>query len=246
MIWRIPVRELKLIVDILRDILMQIWIDFRDDGSIRFCAVDPEKVASISMDLRPSSQEYKCTETITFSLYTQSLFKILRGAPKNEVAVLTCFKENPNDMVVRITGNDSQCFVIHRIQEAQPQYQELPYVSQLNIKLDANNFYAMIRDLGAIGKLLEVSTDDQGRVIFQTRDAMGTTAEYMVEEVSSPPVVLEKQSYIIRYIEKFCKPGLATHLLVVMGPRSPIRFVWSMDYGYLSLNVAPLPGKTSA
>lgn len=247
MIWRISVRDLKLIVDILRDILMQIWIEFNADGTIQFCAVDPEKVASIRMCLEPSAQEYKCTETIRFSLYLQSLFKILRGAAKNEVAVLTCFRENPDQLVVRITGNDAQCFVVHRIKEEQPQYEELSWTYGFHkMAMNADDFYTMIRDLGAVGKLLEVSVNDEGRAIFQTKDALGTSAEYItLEPVSENRKAVKSQTYIMRYIEKFCKPGLADNIAIFIGPSSPIRFVWNMDYGYLALNVAPLPGKAS-
>lgn len=244
MIWRIPVRELKLIVDILRDILMQVWIEFRDDGSIQLCSVDPEKVASIQMKLTPSPQEYKCSETVVFSLYLQSLFKILRGASKNEVAVLTCFRENPDHLVVRITGNDAQCFVIHRIQGDRPEYEELTFTHDVEIVMDADSCYTMIRDLGAVGKLLTVGVDQEGVTIFRTSDALGTSAEYSTDK-NNLRRAIGNQTYILRYIEKFCKPGLANEISIIIGPSSPIRFVWNMDYGYLALNVAPLPGSSN-
>lgn len=243
MIWRISVRELKLIVDLLRDILLQVWLEFTKDGVIRFCSVDPEKVASIEMELRPSEQEYKCAETMIFSFYLQSLFKILRGAPKNEVAVLTCFRENPDDMVVRITGNDDQVFVIRRVNEPQPQYKALSYSPVTTFEVKADAFYAMIRDLGAVGKLLNVSIDDRGKIIFVTKDVLGTTAEYVMEPEHQKSEKVESQEFIIKYIEKFSKPGLADNIWIAIGNNSPIRFAWNMDFGYLALNVAPLPGK---
>lgn len=243
MIWRISVRDLKLIVDLLRDILLQIWLEFGDDGTIRFCSVDPEKVASIDMELKPSPQEYKCNEKIVFCFYLQSLFKILRGASKNEAAVLTCFKENPNDMVVRITGNDDQVFVIRNINDPQPQYKVLPYIPITTFEVKGEAFYAMIRDLGAVGKLLNVSIDESGNVVFVTKDALGTTAEYAMKPWGQPSVEVESQEFIIKYVEKFAKPGLAENIWIAIGKNSPIRFAWNMDFGYLALNVAPLPGR---
>lgn len=245
MIWRISVRDLKLIVDLLRDILLQIWLEF-DSSSISFVSVDPEKVASIDMKLEPSPQEYKCSQPFVFSFYLQSLFKILRGAHKNEVAVFTCFQENPNQMVVRITGNDAQCFVIHRIQEPKPEYAVIPFDKPNTYKLEmpGDACYAMIRDLGAVGKLLEISANGDRRISFLTRDALGTVAEYVVETMLAaapfPP-----QHYIIKYIEKFTKPGLTEKIEVEFGEGNPIRFLWNTGYGYLALNVAPLPGKSS-
>jgi hypothetical protein len=245
MIWRISVRDLKLIVDLLRDILLQIWLEF-DSTGIKFLSVDPEKVASIEMRLAPSSQEYKCNEPFVFSFYLQSLFKILRGANKNEVVVFTCFRENQNEMVVRITGNDNQCFLIHRIQEPRPEYMPIPVplVDTYLIEMDGDAFYTVVRDLGAVGKLLEVSANAEKQIIFGTRDALGTTAEYVLQDQLAksefPP-----QSYIIKYIEKFTKPGLTERIVIEFGHGSPIRFVWNMDYGYLALNVAPLPGKAN-
>lgn len=246
MIWRISVRELKLIVDLLRDILLQVWFQF-DTETIHFLSVDPEKIASIELNLRPSKQEYTCQEPVIFSFYLQSLFKILRGAPKHEVAVLTCFRENPNDMVVRITGNDAQCFVIRRIQEPMPQFQTLPEKSNMNISMNGDDFYTMIRDLGAIGKLLNISVDGDGRVLFGTQDALGTTAEYIMNEALAPEEMknMPTQSYIVKYAEKFTKPGLNDNLLIYLGRGAPIKFVWNMDSGCLALSVAPLPGKTN-
>lgn len=244
MIWRISVRDLKLIVDLLRDILLQIWMEFDTDG-LKFLSVDPEKVASIDMRLSPSSQEYKCAEPFVFSFYLQSLFKILRGANKNEVAVFTCFKDNPNHMVVRITGNDAQCFVIHRINEPKPEYMPIPFDKPniYRLEMPGDDFYTMVRDLGAVGKLLEVSANDENRISFGTRDALGTTAEYIVEKMLADKP-FASQFYIIKYIEKFTKPGLTENIVVEFGEGNPIRFVWNTDYGYLALNVAPLPGKS--
>lgn len=245
MIWRVGVRDLKLIVDLLRDTLLQLWLEFGSDGAIRFCSVDPEKVASIEMELKPSSQEYKCTETIVFSFYLQSLFKILRGASKNEAAVLTCFKENPDDMVVRITGNEEQVFVIRRVNDPQPQYKALPYTPLTTFEVKADVFYAMIRDLGAVGKILNVFINEAGKIIFTTRDVLGTTAEYVMDSPDSQAKNVEPQQFIIKYVEKFAKPGLADNIWIAIGRNSPIRFAWNMDFGYLALNVAPLPGKTT-
>jgi DNA polymerase III sliding clamp (beta) subunit (PCNA family) len=245
MIWRISVRELKLIVDLLRDILLQIWLEF-DVTGIKFLSVDPEKVASINMALAPSQQEYKCNEPFVFSFYLQSLFKILRGANKNEVAVFTCFRENKNEMVVRITGNDNQCFLIHRIQEPKPDYMPIPVpaVNTYTIEMDGDAFYTVVRDLSAVGKLLEVSANSEKQIIFGTRDALGTTAEYVLQDRLAKSE-FSAQSYIIKYIEKFTKPGLTDKILIRFEEGGPIRFVWSMDYGYLALNVAPLPGKST-
>lgn len=245
MIWRISVRDLKLIIDLLRDILLQVWLEF-DPMGIRFLSVDPEKVASIIMRLSPSAQEYKCSDSFVFSFYIQSLFKILRGANKNEVAVLTCFKENQNEMVVRITGNENQCFLIHRIQEPKPDYMPIPVplVDTYVVKMDGDAFYTIIKDLGAVGKLLEVSANEEKRIIFGTRDALGTTAEYVLQDQLAksefPP-----QYYIIKYIEKFTKPGLTEKIVIEFGRGETIRFVWNMDFGYLALSVAPLPGKST-
>lgn len=249
MIWRIPVRDLKLIVDLLRDILLQVCIDF-DTQEIKFCSVDPEKVASVEMCLNPSMQEYKCILPISFSFYLQSLFKVLRGADKKEVAVLSCFADDPDRMTVRITGNDAQCFVIWRIKEPRPDYRALPFKQAYSWKMDGNDFYTMIRDLSAIGKILEVSVlPAKDQLVFGTRDALGTTAEYVMEQPLEKSVSqvmgTDAQRYIFKYIEKFAKPGLTEKIWISVGPRSPIRFVWNMDYGYLALNVAPLPERAN-
>lgn len=243
MIWRIAVRDLKLIVDILRDILLQVWMEFANDGHIRMSCVDPEKVVVVDMDLAPSAQEYKCQETVVFCLYIQSLFKIIRGAGRNEVAVLTIFKDDPDWMTVRITGNDYQEFKIRRVHEPSPILASPPPPQfAYSLKVEANNFYAAIRDLSAVGKVVTVVVNGQDDIQFSTTDSLGTEACYQFPDVHIESAVRPSYSsrYVIKYIEKFAKPGLAGDIYVLLGNNLPLRCEWRMDFGCLVLSVAPL------
>lgn len=238
-----PVRELKLIVDILRDILLQVWIEFGSDGHIRMSCVDPEKVVVVDMDLMPTTMEYKCQETTVFCMYIQSLFKIIRGAGRNEVVVMTIFKDDPDWMTVRITGNDYQEFKIRRIQEPPTILSSGPPPPfEHSLKVEANNFYSAIRDLSAIGKIVEVAVNEKDDIEFTTTDSLGTKASYQFPDVhiEAPIRPAYQNRFVIKYIEKFAKPGLSSDIYVLLGKNLPLRCEWRTDFGCLVLSVAPL------
>lgn len=242
MIWRVPVRELKMIIDILRDILLQVSFRFGDDGTISLSCADPEKVVLVNMLLTPSQQEFKCTRTIVFGFYIQSLFKIIRGAAKNEVAWLSIYNNNPDVMVVRVTNNDYQEFQVKRIADTPDLVPQVVHEYAYHLTVEANNFYAAIRDLSGVGKVVTVNVGGLDEIVFETEDALGTRASYQFHsvEIAAPLRNPYTHRYIIKYVEKFSKPGLAENIKIMLGRDLPLRCEWNMDFGCLALSVAPL------
>jgi len=235
--WRVPVRELKCIVDVLKDFLMEIELVF-SENKITIDSVDPEKIVMVHLELQPSDQEYRCPTPIRFPLYIQSLFKILRGADRNDIVHLHILHPENDVMRVFTTNYENKIFLIRKLQDYAAPELALPTQPYfLTEKVSADNFYTSIRDMAAVGKVVHIFNRDS-KVVFRTSDPMELTAEYEME-TGVMHLALDNQ-YIIKYIEKFSRPGLNPSIYISLGKNVPLKCEWRMDSGCLVLYVAPL------
>lgn len=236
--WQISVRQLKAIVDLLKDIVMEVVFVF-DKGEILMTSVDPEKIAAVYMKINPNNEEYRCLERFEFPMYVQSLFRVLKGANRNETVSLI-IGENAEELFIYISGSADQQFTIKKLQFGPPMPPtEIQYPIETSIQADA--FHSSIRDLASIGKVLNLSVDHaSNQVRMKTMDPLGINAVYCINKDRQDAVNINNR-FIIKYIEKFCKPGLADEIHISIGPDLPFRCEWRMENGYLAMYLSPFP-----
>lgn len=244
MIWNVKSKTIKLIVDILKDILLQVWFVFESDRIVMY-NIDDEKMVSVCLNLKPPLEEYRCATPVVFSFYIQSLFKIMRGVPRDDMLVFKIQERELNIMSIRWNKDPSPTFYLHSLPDENPQYQ-LDYagLSTFDLEIDAQSFFSAIRDLSAVGKLLVVTREPE-EITFTTTNEFKTSAIY-----SWPMPHKDEHKvigrYIIKYIEKFSKPGLCDTIRlqfdhIAGDEKYLLKCEWNMCFGYLRLNVAPLP-----
>lgn len=238
MIWRCDTHTLKLIVDILKDILLQVWFVFDPDGSIFMMNTDDEKIVTISMFLRPSTQQFTCRGRVVFSFYIQNLFKILRGAPKNSETVMAVFPDNCSEMMIRWNHEPYPFYVLRNLPGDPPQF-VVKHETALVHTFKADEFYYIIRDLAIIGKVVTI-TGKNSDIILSAENEFGTRAQHVLA-VRQDSALNVTSRHIIKYLEKFTKPGLATEIKVGFENDLPFTCEWNMDFGFLRMSVAALP-----
>jgi hypothetical protein len=239
MIWRCETRVLKLIVDILKDILLQVWFVFESDGTIFMMNTDDEKIVTISMFLFPSSTQFTCRHRVVFSFYIQNLFKILRGAPKNSETVLAVYNDSPDTMLIRWNDEPYPAFHLRHLPDEQPQF-AVRHETPLLQCVKANVFYDIIRDLSTIGKIVTIQGSETDKTIkVSSENEFGTKVHHILPIVNGRGHFFSR--HVIKYIEKFAKPGLDTEIRLGFGDFLPFTCEWSTGFGYLRMSVAALP-----
>lgn len=238
MIWRCETHTIKLIVDILKDILLQVWFVFDSDGTIFMMNMDDEKIVTINMHLRPPANQFKCSSRVVMSFYIQNLFKILRGAPKNSETVMAIYKDNQGEMLIRWNDEPYPSYCLRNLPDDPPQF-VVKHETPLIYTFKANEFYYMIRDLAIIGKVVTI-TGKKDEIIMSAENEFGTSVKHVLA-VHKNSNLESTSRHIIKYIEKFTKPGLSNEITVGIESGLPFTCEWNMDFGFLRMSVAALP-----
>lgn len=240
MIWRVETKTLKMIVDIVKDILLQVWFVFDVDRSIFMMNTDDEKIVTVTMKLNPPEKMYHCRERVVFSLYIQNLFKILRGAPKNSETILAIYKDMPTAMIVRWDDEPYPAFVLQHLTDERPMFvvNNDIYDSVFPQPVKADVFYGIIRDLSTIGKIVTL-TGGHGNTLMEASNEFGNKVTHVLPVINITGGFTSR--HIIKYIEKFSKPGLDDNIYIRYKKDSPFTCEWNTGFGYLRLSVAALP-----
>lgn len=237
MIWRVETRVLKLIVDILKDILLQVWFVFDVDRSIYMINTDDEKIVTVTMYLRPSEATFSCKERTVFSFYIQNLFKVLRGAPKNSETILAIYMDNPTEMLIRWDDEPYPAYVLRHLPDEQPLF-AVNHQTPSYQSVKADTFYGIIRDLSTIGKIVTITGNHEG-IILSSENEFGTKVQHRLPIPNLRGGFTSR--HIIKYLEKFSKPGLEVDMQLFYGDNEPFTCEWNTGFGYLRMSAAALP-----
>lgn len=240
MFWTTSAIELKAIADTLKDILTTCWFVFTHD-KIELINIDPEKVVTVKLDLRPTPNDYNCVEPFSFCMYIQVLYKVLRGCKPNEKAVLQNNAGSGNlSIEIREQNNNDNIkmkIILNGLQDPLPKYIVPNQMYDKSLTFNASRLYYIFHDLGAISRVFTLTCLGNS-VGFQSQDESGTNLTFC-EPVENLNYKFSA-SFLVKYIEKYLKPKLGKHVTLRMKQGTPLSVVYYLETGFLELTIAPL------
>lgn len=240
MICQVSAKQLKLVVDSLKDILAQCWLLFNDEG-ISLRNVDPEKIVAVQLHWKPD-KEYYCRKPIHFSLYVQTLYRILRSVRPQSMVQLV--QTTPESLLLHVVTQHetTYCVTLQSLQDPIPRFLQPVYDPLLEISFPTVALYRMFHDLAALSRTVCLEILPETLTLRLTAvDPNGTHAEF--EHVfPSPdgPVPDIKQTYLLKYMEKFTKSPVAETATLRLHSHAPLRIKYGWDCGFLELSIAVL------
>lgn len=240
MFWSTSACELKSIADTLKDILTTCWFVFTQD-KIELVNIDPEKVVTVKLDLRPKPQDYHCVESFSFCMYIQVLYKVLRGCKPNEQAIIqnNAGSGNLSIEIREVNNNDNlkMRIILNGLQDQLPKYIVPNQMYDKSLTFNSSRLYYIFHDLGAISRVFKISCSGTS-VGFQAQDESGTNLTFC-EPVENLNYKFNG-AFLIKYIEKYLKPKLAKHVTLRLKEGSPLSVVYYLENGFLEMTIAPL------
>lgn len=237
MLWTTSAGQLKAIADTLKDILTECWFEFTEN-KIVLLNVDPEKVVTVYMEIRPTAEDYQCLHSINFATYIQLIYKVLRGSKADEIAVLSA-DDNSNLCIQIKTPNNHNKMVINlKSLEGQACKYSIPVqFADMELSFNSSNLYYLLHDLGAISRTFNISVNNN-QITFDAVDEAGTKLTFSESRnISGPPY---RAAFITKYLEKFLKPKLCKFVTLRLRNDAPISAVYHLQNGFLEMTMAQL------
>lgn len=235
--YRTSASELKSIADVLKDVLAECWFVFHATY-ITMNNVDPEKVIAVNLRLNPDPLVYQCSEKIVFPFYIQTLYRVLRGVKKTDLAVLQMFPENGNALdiiVLTDAGVMKNKITIQPLQDTLPSFIRHPQKYSVEVKIETHQFYRILHDLSALSRKVNIKID-RDEVSFISQDDSGTRSVFTQ---GFPELNYQFDgTYLIKYLEKFCKPNLAPEIKIRVEKNTPLSVVYHLERGSLEMSIA--------
>lgn len=232
--WKTSASQLKAVSGILKDILTQVWILF-DNEYIEILNVDPEKIVTIHFRVQPPASDYHCQSRHVFSIYAQTLYKVMRGISKDQTAQLSM--SSPSCLYINM-DESKNAVVLQTLQDSAPSF-VCPFIAHnVVVDMETKHLHNILRDLSSISRHLIVELSED-KLTLMGNDAFGTISAFTIPTAYHKQTIL-KQTFILKYIERFCKASVSKNIKIYLREGYPIKFELSLDYGNLNLYMQPL------
>jgi hypothetical protein len=231
--WETSAIQLKAISGVLKDILTQIWIVFQQN-KIEILNADPEKIVTIHMVIEPDMTRYHAKSRQTFSTYAQTMYKVLRGISKEETASLSMTSQ---DILLIELEESFNRISLKSLQDPAPDFICPCLLHDVRHEMDTKQLHNILRDLSSVSRHLTIELCS-GAMNFIGSDSFGTTTSFSVPTTFSRQYL--KQSFILKYIERFCKSSVSKKVAIHIRESCPIKFELFLDSGSLILYMQPL------
>lgn len=98
---RTGAKMFKTLVDVLKDILMDVNVEFTKDG-VHIRSVDPEKMCILDIHLETFDHEYQCDSPVVFGLHLPLLYKCLRTVTSTDILEISIFHDQNQEETVKV------------------------------------------------------------------------------------------------------------------------------------------------
>lgn len=235
-------QKFKQISETLKDILAECWFVFCPT-SITMRNVDPEKVVSVHLFLQPLQEEYRCTEQLTFPFYIQTLYRIFRGARLGDMATIHDIPDGSGSILISIRTEKGVLKNEIRMKplQSQPvQFMDPPVKYNLAVAFESSQLYNILRDLSSLSRKVIIKIENL-TVSLLAEDDYGTVSTFKQSfENVLANTHLFKGTYLSKYLEKFCKPGLGDHIILQIRKGLPLTALYNLEHGSLTMSISPL------
>lgn len=235
--WTTSADELKGIADTLKDVLTMCWLVF-EHNKIRMVNVDPEKIATLFMEVMPPPDMYQCQTGFTFCTYIQLIYKVLRGTKAKDVATLCC--DDGQNMTIEVKSENNQTKMkirLNSLADPAPKFTFPVPIYDRQLEMNSASLYYILHDLGAVSRVFTLNIKSNV-VTFESQDESGTTLAFCDEHRNLQYDF--KGCFLTKYVEKFLKPKLTKHVQLRLKQGSPLSVVYQIAHGTLELAIAPL------
>lgn len=230
--------QFKQISETLKDILSECWFVFEMEH-FTMKNVDPEKVVSVDLFVKPPRKDYNCTTRFVFPFYIQTLYRIFRGVRPNDMATI---QDNHGDGLIITIHTDKG--VVKNVITMKPlnspviSFESRPVVHHISVEFECSQLYSILRDLSSISRRVTLEVKEQD-IIFTSEDDYGTISTCS----QFFPVInhhyLFKKTYLAKYLEKFSKPGLGMKIFMRLANDYPLEMLYNLEHGSLTMSISP-------
>jgi DNA polymerase III sliding clamp (beta) subunit (PCNA family) len=231
--------EWKILADTLKDILTECFFVFNED-TISMNNVDPEKVVNIYYEVKPAKETYSCDAVFHFPVYIQTVYRVLRGVKQSDTMEMM---DNTNGSMLLVIysqfGAVKNRVTLQPLQEMIPTYIRNPKTYNVGVTILNEQFYHILHDLAALSRQVRIHVQDQ-MISFSAQDESGTTSAYDQVFQELDPKYFFNNVYILKFMEKFTKPGIQKFCNLRIDHNLPLSVVYYLENGSLEMTIAGL------
>jgi len=231
---------LKKILDAIKDLVNEASWDCSPAG-MSLQAMDTSHVSLVAVLLKSEGfEKYRCDRNLTLGMNLTSLAKILKCASNDDTITVKAPDDGDKISLVFEASNESEVSEYEvKLMNLDSEYLGIPDTDYtVNIKMPANKFQRICRDLAQIGDAVTIScakdsvrfaaTGDLGSGTVRVNQTTSSDKpEESVTVTMQEPICL---SFALKYLNHFAKATpLATQVSLQMSPDVPLVVEYTIE-----------------
>lgn len=243
---------LKTLTESIKDIITDGNFVISSDG-VSLKAMDPSSTALVSVKLNAEQfEEYSCERKLIVGVNMAAFHRMVKTVTNQDALTLFIEEKNPNVMGIRVDAEARRTVTTYWLNLLDLNEDEIaipPAEFDSLVVMNSADFQKHIRDLHAIGEVLEIrSVKDQ--LILITKGDIGkqetvieANTNSMTQESTDDDKIVQGL-FSLKYLSLFCKcTGLSPQLKLCLKADFPIVLMYSIaNLGSLRMMLAPHHG----
>lgn len=242
---------LKKLLDAIKDLVTDSNFDCGEDG-ITLQAMDSSHVSLVSMHIKSDGlAHYRCDSKLTLGINVASMTKILKCADNDDICILNANDDSDNlSFTFESAKSDKVSKFEMKLMDIDSERLTIPRQEhKATVKMPANEFQRICRDLSSIGESVKISVGKEG-ITFEASGESGsgfitlrqnTSVDDEKDQVTIDVQEPVKLTFALRYLNFFTKAtSLADSVTLSMNPDVPLEVEYVIgDLGYVRYYLAP-------
>lgn len=239
--------QFKSLVECLKELLLEVNMDFIEDKGIRLVSIDPGRVAMIHLVVN-NVESFYAKGTVTAGINVTVLYKMMRSMTSNDFMEWRIYEDEPHRMEIELTNSEKRTRTVNSITLLDLDAEDIT-IPQVEfdrvVSMPSNELSKHIREMAPISHFITIRATTSTLELLSEGEmarshvTIEPTASGLNWKHSEKGEDIEGK-YFAKYIDKFTKNSLANNVELFFKNNYPLIMRFEISIGCLRFCIAPI------
>ena len=239
--------QFKSLIECLKELLIEVNIDFIEDKGMRLVCIDPGRVGMVHLDVN-NIEYFYAKGTVTAGVSMKILHHMIRCMTSGDFMEWSIYEDEPHRMYIEISNSERRTKTVNSIKLLDLDVEDI-VIPQVEfdrvVSMPSSELSKHVREMATVSN-------------FITIKGTRTTLELIAEgEMSTSHITIEPTAsglhwrhseegddiqgkYLAKYIERFTRNSLANNVELFLKDNYPLIMRFEVSIGCLRCCIAPI------
>lgn len=243
--------QFKSLIECLKDLLVEVNLEFIEDTGIRIIRIDPGHIGMVHLVINNVEYFYVkggAEKKVVCGLNMGILYKMIRGMSSSDLMEWRVYEDEPNTLHIELSNTERRTKTVNSIKllDLDDVELEIPSVEfDRVVSMPSGEFSKHVREMSSISKYVTIRGTKNSLELYSSGEngssfvSIEPTASGLNWRHSEGGKDIEGK-YFCKYIDKFAKAHIDNNVELFMKEKFPLVLRFEVSIGNLRFIIAPV------